>query len=217
MSRLGDATGEEPIRRHLNYANVTATLALVLAVAGGTAYAVDKITSHDIARNTIRSLNLKNHKAVRGKDIVPKSIRGRQINESTLSTEPLIKLAGHETGTGCLLRNTRTTCVATVIELRRRSHLLVITTGNQETLNAVPTESDCRIAIDGVDEPLSVAPGEAKSDNTSSSATNGFARTFMSPSPVDSGHHTVGLRCKRLSGAARIDEPTIAVIAVAAG
>ena len=193
---------------------MTATVALLLAVAGGTAYAVDKITSHDIARNTIRSLNLKNRKAVRGKDVVPKSIKGRQIDESTLSTGPLIKLAGHETGTECLLRATPTTCVAATIKVSRASNLLVITTGNEETLGAT-AESSCRIAVDGAEEPLSVAPGEAHSRNTNSNATNGFARTFMS-SQVDAGQHVVALRCERLVGAARIDAPTIAAIAIAA-
>ena len=91
----------------------------------------------------------------------------------------------------------------------------MITTGNEETLRA-PGESSCRIAVDGVDEPLSVAPGEAQSINTDINATNGFARTFMSPFPVDAGQHIMALRCKRLGGQVRIDEPTIAAIAVAA-
>jgi hypothetical protein len=199
----------------LTYANVTATVALLLAVAGGTAYAVDKITSHDIARNTIRSLNLKNRKAVRGKDVVPKSIKGRQIDESTLSTGPLIKLSGREAGTDCVLRETPRTCAAATIEVSRRSNLLMITTGNEESLsNSV--QSSCSIAIDGMEQPLGVQPGEVRK-NTSAFATNGFARTFMSPSPADAGEHTVALRCRSVLGQVRIDEPTIAVIAVAAG
>ena len=195
---------------------MTATLALVLAVAGGTAFAVDKITSHDIARNTIRSLNLKNHKAVRGKDVVQKSIKGRQIDESTLSTEPLIRVAGHETGTECVLRVTPRNCVAAIIGLSRPSDLLVITTGNQRSVGA-NSKASCRIAIDGAEEALSVAPGEAQSVNTDINATNGFARTLMSRFPVEAGRHMVALRCQRLAGQARIDEPTIGVIAVATG
>jgi hypothetical protein len=207
--------GGTQIRRHLSYANVTATVALAIAVAGGTAYAVDKITSHDIARNTIRSLNLKNHKGVRGKDVVPKSIKGRQIDESTLSAGPLVKLAGHETGTACVLQATPKNCVVTTIAVSRRSDLLVVTTGNEES-RQTPAESSCRVVVDDVNEPLSVSPGEVTTDNTNAFATNGFARTFMS-SPVDAGQHIAALRCKLLNGKIRIDEPTIAVIAVAAG
>jgi len=193
---------------------VTATLALVLAVAGGTAYAVDKITSRDIARNTIRSSNLKNHRAVRGKDVVRKSIKGRQIDESTLSAKPLISVAAHETGTECVLRNALRNCVADTIGLSRPSDLLVITTGNEETLQA-PAASSCGIAIDGMQEALGVHPGEI-GDNTGVLATNGFARTLLSRFPLDAGHHTVALRCKRLGGQVQIDEPTIAAIAIAA-
>ena len=54
------------IRRHFTYANVTATLALLLALGGGAAYAVDKINSRDVVNGSIRSVDLKNHKAVRG-------------------------------------------------------------------------------------------------------------------------------------------------------
>lgn len=204
----------DEIRRHLNYANVTATLALVLAIAGGTAYAVDKVTSHDIARNTIRSANLRNHKAVRGKDVVPRSIKGRQIDESTLNPASLLRMAGHETVTECVLRDTPRNCVAATIDVSRPSNLLVVATGNEVSLsNAV--QSSCSIAIDGVKEPLAVHPGEINK-NTSVLGTNGFARTFMSPSPVDAGQHMVMLRCQVLSGRARIEEPTIAAIAVAA-
>ena len=52
------------IRRHFTYANVTATLALLLALGGGAAYAVDKINSRDVVNGSIRSVDLKNHKAV---------------------------------------------------------------------------------------------------------------------------------------------------------
>ena len=43
------------LRRRLTYANVTATLALVIAVAGGTAYAADTIGSSDIINGQVKS------------------------------------------------------------------------------------------------------------------------------------------------------------------
>jgi len=68
-----------------------------------------------------------------------------------------------------------------------------------------------------VGEALAVAPGEQAADNTSSTATNGFARTLLSPKPLSAGKHTVALSCKRLIGNVRIDSPTIAAVAVGAG
>jgi len=56
----------------LTYANVTATLALVLAL-GGTTYAATRITSTQIANGTIR-----------GVDVKKDSLTGVQVNESKL-------------------------------------------------------------------------------------------------------------------------------------
>jgi len=52
------------------------------------------------------------------------------------------------------------------------------------------------------------------SDNTSSTGTNGFARTLVTRHPLAKGFHKVALACKEFSGDARIDAPTIAVIAI---
>ena len=103
----------------------------------------------------------------------------------------------------------------TVIDVFRPSDILVIATGSQESLGG-PGEAQCRVAIDGVEEPLSVAPGESKTDNTNINANNGFARTLLSRFPVKPGKHIVALRCERLLGQARINDPTIAAIAIAA-
>lgn len=194
---------------------MTATLALVLAVAGGAAYAIDKIHSRDIANNSVRSADLKNRRGVKAQDVKPDSLTGRDINERTLSAGPIARVAGNETGP-CVLKVSPSTCVATAIFPARPSHLLVVVTGNQESING-PGEASCRIAIDGVEEALAVHPGEAASDNTDVTGTNGFARTFMSSDAVAGGKHTVALSCKLLRGQVRIDEPTIAAIAIAAG
>ena len=66
-------------------------------------------------------------------------------------------------------------------------------------------------------EPLAVQPGEEASDNTSGSATNGFARTLVSERLLARGRHTVALACKELTGNVRIDAPTIAAIAIGSG
>jgi hypothetical protein len=91
-----------------------------------------------------------------------------------------------------------------------------MTTGNQESIGPAPAQASCRVSIDGTEEPLTVNPGEARTDNTDITATNGFARTLVTADPVAVGQHVVALRCKRLVGQVRINEPTIAAIAVAA-
>lgn len=194
---------------------MAATLALLFAVAGGAAYAIDKIRSHDIANNSIRSADLKNRRAVRGKDVKPNTLTGRQINEGALSAGSFAQLAGNETGTECVLRVLSRNCVTSTFALKARSELLVIATGNQESLGGEAGQASCRIRIDGADEPLAVDPGESTKDNTNITATNGFARTFLSREPLNPGQHSVALSCKLLLGHPRINEPTIAAIAIA--
>jgi hypothetical protein len=194
---------------------VTATVALVLAIAGGAAYAVDKIHSRDIANNSVRSADLRNHKGVRGKDVRANSLKGQQIAEKTLQTGSIARIVGQQTSS-CVPQSTPRNCIATTISVSRPSKLLVLTTGNQESLGG-PAHASCRISIDGVQEPLTVNPGEGLTDNTDVTATNGFARTFLSTDPVGPGQHAVALRCVRLGGQVRINEPTIAAIAIAAG
>lgn len=81
------------IRRHLNYANVTATMALFVALGGG-AYAVTSVDSRDIANDSVKSVDLKNRRAVRGKDVKRNAITGRQISESTLNAGSFASIAG---------------------------------------------------------------------------------------------------------------------------
>src|ERR1700727_2800463 len=49
-------------RRRLTYANVTSTIALMIAVSGGTAFAASHlITGKQIAKGTITAANVKSH------------------------------------------------------------------------------------------------------------------------------------------------------------
>ena len=48
------------VRNRLTYANVVATLALVIAVAGGTAYAANTVFSTDIVNDQVYSADVRN-------------------------------------------------------------------------------------------------------------------------------------------------------------
>jgi hypothetical protein len=67
------------ITRHLSYANVISTVALLIALAGGTAYAVDKINSRDVVNASLKSIDLKNHRGVRDVDVKRNTLTGRQL------------------------------------------------------------------------------------------------------------------------------------------
>jgi hypothetical protein len=201
------------ITRHLSYANVISTVALLIALAGGTAYAVDKINSRDVVNASLKSIDLKNHRGVRDVDVKRNTLTGRQINERTLKPGGIVSVNGDET-VNCTPSSVTvfTSCATTALRLHRPSRVLVIATGNQESVGG-PGQASCRMSVDGVPESLSVHPGEQTTRTTSPTATNGFARTLVS-SRLTAGVHRFDLGCKRFGGGVRIDSPTIAAVAI---
>ncbi len=200
------------IRRHLSYANVVATLALLLALGGG-AYAIDKVSSSEIVNGTIKSVDLKNGKAVRAADVRRNGLRGKQIDERTLDASAFAPLVGDEAGDCSPSSTVFTSCVEARLQLHQRARVLIVATGNQESVNG-PGKAICDVRIDNAEEGLASQPGEQMIDNTSSLATNGFARTVVTPDPLQRGRHKVALACKEFTGDVRIDVPTIAAIAI---
>jgi hypothetical protein len=81
---------------HLSYANVVATLALIVAL-GGTSYAAIHIGSRQIVNNSVRSKDVRNgtlvgkdvrNKSLSGRDIEPGGIAGLQVDEARLGPVP---------------------------------------------------------------------------------------------------------------------------------
>ena len=68
--------------RNLTYANVMSTLAVVLVVGGGAAYAADTIGSSDVIDNSLRSVDLKNAD-VRTADVQNDGLTGVDIADQS--------------------------------------------------------------------------------------------------------------------------------------
>jgi hypothetical protein len=84
------------LRPRLTYANVTATVALMLALGGAGAYAASKVGSGDIKDNAIRSRHIKNGE-VGPKDLsdsVGTSGVSRKLIDPVAGTPPPVTLAG---------------------------------------------------------------------------------------------------------------------------
>jgi hypothetical protein len=141
-------------------------------------------------------------------------LTGRQISEKTLDATSFAPLAGDE-APDCNPSSTTTftNCAMTTLRLKERSRLLAIATGGQESVSGA-ARAICEVRIDGKPEAVPAQPGEEATDNTSSSATNGFARTVVTRDPLSRGQHKVTLACEEFTGNARIDAPTIAAIAI---
>ena len=74
----------------------------------------------------------------------------------------------------------------------------------------------CDIRVDGAPRPAFATPGEDES-HTNAGATNGFARTLVTPQPLPAGPHQIALACWELDPDVRIETPTIAALAISAG
>jgi hypothetical protein len=203
------------IRRHLSYANVTATLALVLALGTGAVYAAGEIGSRDLANNSVRTQDLKDRRGVTGEDVRRNSLGGKQIDEASLVGARVAAISG-SANLGCdPSPSIFVDCVSESLELHASSRLLVIVTGGFVS-EADDANVECEIRVDGEDASLSDLPGEV-SDNTDGLASDGFARTFVTDA-LAPGTHSAALACQQLGPEdARIESPTIAVLAVRTG
>jgi hypothetical protein len=90
------------MRRHITYGNVVATLALFVAL-GGTTYAGLRVTSKQLANNTVRSEDIRNNSlrgvdirngTIRGGDVRRNGLDGGAIDENKLGTVPNASLVG---------------------------------------------------------------------------------------------------------------------------
>lgn len=73
------------MRERLTYANVTATIALFLALGLGGAYAASKITSKDLAKSAVTSKIIKN-KTIKGKDVKDKTLTGADYKDGSVAS-----------------------------------------------------------------------------------------------------------------------------------
>lgn len=72
------------LRSKLSFANTVSLIALFVALGGG-AYAASRVNSSEVSNNSLKSVDLKNKKAVKGVDVVNDSLTGADVKESSLS------------------------------------------------------------------------------------------------------------------------------------
>ena len=74
------------IRNRLTYANVVASLALVIAVAGGTAYAANTVFSEDIVNGEVKSVDIGTNQ-VRSVDVLNETANGGGLTSADLAED----------------------------------------------------------------------------------------------------------------------------------
>jgi hypothetical protein len=87
-----NGTPPDGIRRHFSYANVMSTLSVFLVIAGGTAIAAsipkNSVKSKTVKDDSLLSKDLKDGAAVTGADVVDDSLKGADVDESSLTLPP---------------------------------------------------------------------------------------------------------------------------------
>ena len=207
------------MKRKPSHATVVAYLALFVALATGGAYAVERITSKQVQNNSLRSADLKDRKGVGGVDVKRDALAGKEVDEAALNASEFAPVAGVNGARDCNpASSTPIDCVSTRVNLRRQARLLVVATGGRYAAASDPDGSaaGCDIRIDGSAAASFATPGGIQPDSDSG-ATDGFARTLVTPDPLPAGEHEVALACWELEPDVRIETPTIAVIAISAG
>jgi hypothetical protein len=200
------------IRRHLTYANVTATLALVLALGAGGAYAVDLIGSGDVRNDSLLSKDLRDKRAVGGRDVQKDSLGGREIDEHDLAASRLLNVKGDAGPTCALDVAAYTDCASATVRLPKHGKIHATAAGAFFGDDSGQTNARCEIRLDEAPSSVGISPGEV-SGATSATATQGFARTVVFEA-VAAGSHDVALACEELLGEASIASPTITAIAI---
>ena len=80
--------------RHLTYANVVATLALLIAVGGGAAYAANTVFSSDIVNDEVRSADVRDDTLTGGglaaRDLRANSVSTSEVVDDNLRSEDIL-------------------------------------------------------------------------------------------------------------------------------
>lgn len=201
--------------RRPSHATVVAYLALFVAL-GGTAWAALHVGSKDVVNNSLKSSDLRNRKAVGGKDVVPNSLGGRQVDESSLNPNSFLSLSGTQPQESCALSTGDTTCASAGVSLRRRSRILVVASGGEYGTSG-RNSAVCKLFLDDNASIFGslTNPGEVNL-NSDSGATHGFSLTGVTQGIVEPGRHVVKLACGTANPGTIVDHATIAALAIAA-
>jgi hypothetical protein len=194
------------IANHLTYANVVATLALVIGVSGGVAYAANTVFSSDIVDGEVKTADLATG-SVRTLEIANRQIRTGDVRELDGFFE-----AASDVGSCSSDDHVPTSCASSVIDMDRPGKLLVNVTGEWRTFNlddlaGVGSGSDdatlargiCQLEVDGVGMGAAQVNAERSTTVANHPAGGTMALTGLSEL-LAPGSHTAEVICTEEDG-----------------
>src|SRR5687768_15560947 len=147
-----------PIRRHLTYSNVMATLAVFLVISGGTAVALS-------GSNTVQSDDLGPGAQVRAPDVAANAVNGSDVVDNSLTGADIAPSAlpkGRVINSSCNPERATANfvdCGTVTINLARTSRVLIVASGMWYA-NLANTDATCQMRVDGNPFGSNANPGE---------------------------------------------------------
>ena len=214
------------IASRLTYANVVATLALIVALGGGAAYAANTVFSSDIVNGEVKAADIAPRAVrsaeilddeVQNADIAAASVRTAEIGNNQIHTRDVRELDGFfeatsDVGSCSSDDHLPANCAESTITLDRPGKLLLNATGEWATFNlddlAGPgSESDnatrargiCQLRVDGIDLGAAQVNEEDSTTVKNHPAGATMALTGLSQ-PLAPGPHTAQLICTEEDG-----------------
>jgi hypothetical protein len=202
------------------------SIAVFLVIGGATAFAAlgkNTVGPKQLKKNAVTTAKIKNE-AITTSKLRNDAATGDKVNESTLGQVPSAANANtvggltpekfSVAGSGykaTVCDPTSTTfivCTSVSLDLPHAGQVVLVGAGGQNSFAGI-AEGTCEFSVNGVASATpSVDPGEAASDNTFSSAQNGFALTSVTGA-LSAGTHTFALVCNERVGDAEFHDTTI--------
>lgn len=193
--------------RRPSHATVVAYLALFVAL-GGSAYAITRIDSGEIVNDSLKSKDLKDGKAVAGRDLRQDTLTGAHIRESRLDASQFSAFAAG--GGGCSPSPTPTPCGEASISLETASTVLAIVDAGFSSPDA-PASVICELAFDGAPA-ASTSVGQDTRTHMNGVNAEGFAFSGLSQK-LTPGQHQITVACST-GGEAQVSGVRISAIAL---
>jgi hypothetical protein len=201
------------IRDHIR-SNVVSYVALFFALGGSAAWAANTIASEDIINGEVKRPDI-SADAVDSPRVVNDSLRGADIDESTLGTVPVAQLGGmgrweSKSGEGCNVGGDFYTCAFTTIDLPRSTRVLMIGTAKVQMPPVYPgfATGQCRLATNLGDIADSITGFTVHTNDGEHISL--VATTVAGPGPVD-----FAIRCRQSDGNIVVYDAAIAAVALA--
>ena len=182
------------IRGNLTYANVVSTLALIVAVGGGAAYAANTVFSSDIVDGQVRNPDIGTN-AVRTGKILNENLTGDDVANGSLTGADLgvMVKSGRQTVGACGTVVAYSDCVSVPFTITRPQRLLLIASG--EWSAGAGGAGECIMEVDDNGTFLGVRSfGEA----STATVPSGFAMNATT-GIVPAGSHYVDVSCHEIS------------------